>query len=70
MPGEPETAQKVLLVTPELTSVLECTESSQTFSDKVLTDIVKIAYLQAVFYNRHICSNAHVLAEADLPVYS
>jgi hypothetical protein len=35
IPGEPETAQKVLLVTPELTSVLECTESSQTFSDKV-----------------------------------
>jgi hypothetical protein len=35
VPGEAETAQKVLLVTPELTSVLECTESSQTFSDQV-----------------------------------
>ena len=35
MTGEPESIQKILLVTPELTSVLECNESSQTFSDKV-----------------------------------
>ena len=33
MPGETETAQRVMLVTPERTSVLECTEASQTFSD-------------------------------------
>ena len=31
VPGGQETGQKVMLVTPERTSVLECTESSQTF---------------------------------------
>ena len=33
VPGIPESGQKVMLVTPERTSVLECTEASQTFSD-------------------------------------
>ena len=33
VPGCPESGQKVMLVTPETTSVLECTEASQTFSD-------------------------------------
>ena len=68
MPGEPETAQKVLLVTPELTSVLECTESSQTFSDKVLTDIVKILPTSRVLQSTYLLM--YILAEADLPVYS
>ena len=31
VPGGQETSQKVMLVTPERTSVLECTEASQTF---------------------------------------
>ena len=31
VPGGQETGQKVMLVTPERTSVLECTEASQTF---------------------------------------
>jgi len=33
VPGGTETGQKVMLVTPERTSVLECTEASQAFSD-------------------------------------
>ena len=33
VPGAPETGQKVMLITPERSSVLECTEASQTFSD-------------------------------------
>ena len=34
VPGHPESPLQVVLVTPEKTSVLECTEASQTFSDK------------------------------------
>ena len=34
VPGGQETGQKVMLVTPERTSVLECTEASQTFRQK------------------------------------
>lgn len=37
LPGQPQPAEptyQVLLITPEKTSVLECTEASQTFSDK------------------------------------
>ena len=33
VPGAAETGQKVMLITPERSSVLECTEASQTFSD-------------------------------------
>lgn len=31
-----ETPHQVLLITPEKTSVLECTEASQTFSDQAI----------------------------------
>ena len=34
VPGAKETSQKVMLVTPDCTSILECTEASQTFNDK------------------------------------
>lgn len=34
VPDNPEGPQQVVLVTPEKTSVLECTEASQTFSEK------------------------------------
>ena len=36
MPGSPDVAHQVMLITPDNTSVLECTEASQTFSDKSL----------------------------------
>ena len=36
LPGAPDVTHQVMLITPESTSVLECTEASQTFSDKPL----------------------------------
>ena len=36
LPGSPDVSHQVMLVTPDNTSVLECTEASQTFSDKPL----------------------------------
>ena len=36
MPGSADTTHQVMLITPENTSVLECTEASQTFNDKPL----------------------------------
>ena len=36
LPGAPDVTHQVVLITPENTCVLECTEASQTFSDKPL----------------------------------
>ena len=36
LPGAADVTHQVMLITPESTSVLECTEASQTFSDKPL----------------------------------
>ena len=36
LPGAPDVTHQVMLITPESTCVLECTEASQTFSDKPL----------------------------------
>ena len=36
LPGAADVTHQVMLITPECTSVLECTEASQTFSDKPL----------------------------------
>ena len=36
LPGSADVSHQVMLITPDNTSVLECTEASQTFSDKPL----------------------------------
>lgn len=50
VPGHKESGHQVVLVTPEKTSVLECTEASQTFSDKPVEGFENMAdiYCMAV----------------------
>ena len=36
LPGSADVSHQVMLITPDNTSVLECTEASQTFNDKPL----------------------------------
>ena len=46
VPGGQDTTQKVMLVTPDRTSVLECTEASQTFRSTTTT---KTIFFQIIF---------------------
>eukprot|EP00095_Tigriopus_kingsejongensis_P003535 snap_masked-scaffold106_size358372-processed-gene-1.3 protein:Tk03535 transcript:snap_masked-scaffold106_size358372-processed-gene-1.3-mRNA-1 annotation:"axonemal 84 kda protein" len=43
VPGHTETQQQVVLITPRKTSVLECTEASQTFSDESVPGMGNLA---------------------------
>lgn len=43
VPNHPETQLQVVLVTPQKTSVLECTEASQTFSDEAVPGMGNLA---------------------------
>ena len=48
VPGHGETGQQVVLITPEKTSVLECTEASQTFSDTPVPGLENVADIYAI----------------------
>ena len=68
VPGAPETGQKVMLITPERSSVLECTEASQTFSDTPEAGLPFYSDLYSLALD-HCSSNVTQQMEQATPIF-